>query len=177
MQTSMESLHLLKARTRLPSVKELLICAFTSFAFLGCQDPYTSRVIQAGEVHLGAGMWTSISALMTPQGNTSQVCVRVPETYIVEGGRGTQIIVSSAIDSGEVAITGRWIRSDGTIIPSAGWADANGRNKSPVTSRDVCMRLRERDRNSSYKAVEFQSSAPLTVSTIRWESFDLIGTL
>jgi hypothetical protein len=75
----------------------------------------------------------------------------------------------------QVTITGRWVRNDGAVVPPAVWA--RGAHAATVVRSDACLRLRSRDRNRSYTAVEFRSSAPLTIDRIHWESFDLIGAL
>ena len=139
----------------------------------GCHNE--SRLIHNGDVKLTSLAWANIDARMVPTGNTSQVCMRLPTDYTDAGGSGDHITVASTTPSTPVTITGRWIRDDGVAVPPAGWT-RSARDTAEAPD-DICLRMRSGDSDHVYTSIQLRASAPLTVSRIRWESFDLIGAL
>jgi hypothetical protein len=148
-----------------------LVCATLSSVSVACR--YDSAMMRSGNVYLTPATWTRITGNMKPSSRRSEVCMLLPIGYNPAHGMVGELVLTGQSIPRSLRVTGRWIRSDGAIIPADGWSLSQRRHDSTMREQ-ACLMLPFHE-SAIYTAVEFRSSDSLTVTALEWDSHGVFG--
>jgi hypothetical protein len=129
-----------------------------------------SAPIHRGKLLLRPTAWTRVPIGRAARGDRSQVCVVPPIGYRYDGAKDEGPVVTDTNSKREVLISGRFVRSDSTVVP-AGDFDSGGRFTREEGVR-ACISLPPRARGV-VAAIELMSSDTLTIRGLYWNTYYL----
>lgn len=143
-----------------------IICAVSvASGLLGCER---TQLLQSDPITLTPNKWTSVGAtLMRVTGPQSELCLEVPSEF--EFADTAQLLVRSG--NGPIALRGRLIRSDGTVLDSLDVGFRSGERMR------VCFLANGRPRGEEYREAQLTATDSVVVRDIRWWSGEHRGIL
>jgi hypothetical protein len=147
----------------------ILCPAFLALLAAGCR-PQTQS-IYTGAVVLGPGRWVVVPLTVVAKADASQLCVTLPTDYRFDGATLRALIARDTSSNRKVLIFGRFVRTDSTIVPAAGYG-AGGRYYGRPDGRSACVLLPPAA-SGAFSAVELMSSDTLSIDGLHWDTYYL----